>query len=514
MVMGTHSGVGKSTLVTALCRLLSRDGLRVAPFKAQNIALNAGVTPDGHEIGRATLVQAEAARIAPHPDMNPVLLKPEGARGSQIVLDGTAFGRVDASNALDLRPLLWRHITAALDRLRARTDLVVIEGTGSPTELNLQKGDLANMAVARYADAPVLLVGDIERGGVFAALAGTLLLLDPGDRARVRGLVINKLRGDPSLLGDGLDLLRPYVFDIPTLGVIPHLPEIGLAAEDVVSLDTNVPEAAAGDMPVVVAVIRFPHIANFDDFEPLAAEPGVVVRYVERAAELHPPPAAVVLPGSKVTLDDLAWLRRTGLVDAITRLAQAGAAVVGICGGYQMLGRWIADSEGVEADPGTEAPGLGLLPVRTSFERGKRTIRVEATLTAEIGPLAALAGTSIRGYELHTGTSSLDAPSRGEAAGSPLLDVRGSGSRGAAGATSADGRIWGTYLHGIFDNDDLRHAWLRSLAWRGQGRRHDRGAAHDRLADHVGAHLDMAAVRRLVEHETDQGPSSASRSNE
>lgn len=492
MVVGTQSGVGKSTLVAALCRILARDGLCVAPFKAQNIALNAGVTPDGHEIGRATIVQAEAARIAPHPDMNPVLLKPEGARGSQVVLDGHADGRIDAESWPSMRPLLWRTITAAFDRLRARTDVVVIEGAGSPAELNLQRGDLANMSVARYADAPVLLVGDIERGGVFAALVGTLVLLEPGDRARIRGLVINKLRGDPALLGDALDLLRPHAFGLPTLGVIPYLPALGLPAEDVASLDAGAAaDAAAPDAAQIrIAVVRLPHLSNFDDYEPLAAEAGVAVRYVEQASELDDPPAAVIVPGSKVTLDDLAWLRRTGLAAAITRLARAGTAVVGVCGGYQMLGCWLADPEGVEAAPGTEAPGLGLLPVRTVFDRGKRTARVEATIGAPAGPFAPLVGTTVRGYEIHAGRSSA---SPGHA---PPLGERGP--HDALGAISDDGRIWGTYLHGIFDNDELRHAWLRSLGWRGRGRRLDREAAHDRLADHVEAHLDMAAVRRLI----------------
>ncbi|HEX7836049.1 MAG TPA: cobyric acid synthase [Kofleriaceae bacterium] len=497
MVVGTSSGAGKSTLVAALCRILVRDGLRVAPFKAQNIALNAGVTPDGHEIGRATLVQAEAARIAPHPDMNPVLLKPEGARGSQVVLDGRAHGRIDAENWQALRPLLWRTITAALDRLRARTDVVVIEGTGSPVELNLARDDMANLSVARYADAPVLLVGDIERGGVFAALVGTLVLLPPEDRARIRGLIINKLRGDPALLGNALDLLRPHAFDLPTLGVIPYLPEIGLPAEDVASLPASPATAPHGEL-VQIAIVRLPHIANFDDFEPLAAEAGVAVRYVERASELDDPPAAVIVPGSKVTLEDLAWLGRTGIAAAITRLARAGTAVVGICGGYQMLGRWLADPEGVEAAPGAEAAGLDLLPVRTVFERGKRTLRVEATVRALAGPFAALAGTTIRGYELHMGQSSAlpDAPGL-----SPLCSARDSGPDDAddgLGVIDAGGRIWGTYLHGIFDNDDLRHAWLRSLGWQARGRRLDREAAQDRLADHVAAHLDMAAVRRII----------------
>jgi adenosylcobyric acid synthase len=501
MVVGTQSSAGKSTLVAALCRILARDGLRVAPFKAQNIALNAGVTPEGHEIGRATLVQAEAAGVAPHPDMNPVLIKPEGARGSQLVLGGHAHSRLDAETWPALRPLIWNTITAALDRLRARTDIVVIEGTGSPVELNLQANDMANMSVARYADAPVLLVGDIERGGVFAALVGTLVLLAPEDRARVRGLVINKFRGDPAALGNALDLLRPRAFDLPTLGVIPYLSRIGLPAEDVVSLDATAPdparEAADGsaDNPVRIAVVRLPHISNFDDFEPLAAEAGVAVRYVERADQLDDLTAAVILPGSKVTLDDLAWMRRSGIADAVARLAARGATVVGICGGYQMLGRWLLDPEGVEAEPGAEVPGLGLLPVRTVFERGKRTLRIEATVDAQAGPFAALAGTTIRGYELHVGRTSVEPEASGVAR---LCVARDRGPDDALDAVDASGRVWGTYLHGIFDNDDLRHAWLRSLGWRGRGRRLDREAAHDRLADHVTAHLDLAAVRRIA----------------
>jgi adenosylcobyric acid synthase len=350
--------------------------------------------------------------------------------------------------------------------------------------------------VARHADAPVLLVGDISRGGVFASLVGTLTLLDRDDRARVRGLVINQLHGDPAVLGNALELLRPRAFGIPTLGVIPHLPEIGLPAEDIVNLDG--PTGAASDAPhgaIQIAVVRLPHIANFDDFEPLAAEPGVAVVYIERADELDGPPAAVILPGSKVTLDDLSWLRSNGIAAAIRRVAGAGTAVVGICGGYQMLGRWLVDPDGIEAVPGAEAAGLDLLPVRTVFEHGKRTLRVEARLCAAAGPLAALAGTTVRGYEIHVGRSAVCAREPGV---SPLCRAPGDDRADALGVISADGRIWGTYLHGIFDNDELRHAWLRGLGWQGRGRRLDRDAAHDRLAAHVGAHLDMAAVRQLI----------------
>jgi adenosylcobyric acid synthase len=496
MVVGTQSGAGKTTLVTALCRLLAREGLRVAPFKAQNIALNAGITPDGHEIGRATLVQAEAARTAPHPDMNPILLKPEGARGSQLVLDGKLHGRIGSDNWEELRPLLWRRITAALDRLRARTDVVVIEGTGSPVEINLQRDDLANLAVARYADAPVLLVGDIERGGVFAALVGTLMLLDPHDRARIRGLVINKLHGDLALLGDALQRLAPHVFGVPTLGVIPYLPDLGLPAEDVLSLPA---QSSAAAESIQLAVVRFPHISNSDDFEPLGAEAGVAVRYVERPAELEAPVAAVILPGSKVTLDDLTWLGRTGLAATILRLASAGTPVVGICGGYQMMGRSLHDPDGVEVSPGAEVAGLDLLPLHTVFARDKRTVRVEATIGAGTGPFAALCGTSIRGYELHAGRSIM-APGATDVR--PLcVGPEGGRSGSELGVMSKEGAIWGTYLHGIFDNDELRHAWLRSLGWQGPGRHLDREAAHDCLADHVAAHLDMTAVRRMIHGE-------------
>jgi adenosylcobyric acid synthase len=489
MILGTHSNAGKSILVTALCRIFAQEGYRVAPFKAQNMALNAGVTPEGHEIGRATIAQAEAAGVPPHVDMNPVLLKPEGHRRSQVVLNGRAYTHIDAGNWLSLKQYLWTEVTAALDRLRARNDLVIMEGAGSPAEINLKEGDIVNMRVAQYAQAPVLLVGDIDRGGVFAALAGTMLLLEPEERVLVKAFVINKFRGDVSLLGNGLQLLQERAFNTPTLGVIPHLPEIGIAAEDSVALDE--PRSRRG-AALDIAVIRLPRTSNFDDFDPLAAEPGVQVRFVERLADLGRP-TAIILPGSKMTLDDLAWLRVSGLAERIVTLAKQQTSVMGICGGYQLLGQSLFDPDGIEAAPGTRAAGLGLLPIETVFAGDKHTVQVQATLQAQIGPLAPLQGTPIRGYEIHMGRSqALDA------AYEPLCQIGAAGEGHPDGAISGGGRIWGTYLHGIFDNDSLRHAWLASLGWREQGEAFDRERAYNRLADHVRAHLDMDALRRII----------------
>jgi adenosylcobyric acid synthase len=497
MILGTHSNAGKSILVTALCRIFAQEGYRVAPFKAQNMALNAGVTPEGHEIGRATIAQAEAAGVPPHVDMNPVLLKPEGHRRSQVVLNGRAYTHIEAENWLSMKQLLWPHITAALDRLRARNDLVIMEGAGSPAEINLKEGDVVNMRVAQYANSPVLLVGDIDRGGVFAALAGTMLLLEPEERELVKAFVINKFRGDVSFLGNGLQMLQARAYNTPTLGVIPYLPEIGIAAEDSVTLDERREAGEArgaenSSSMVDIAVIRLPRTSNFDDFDPLAAEPGVQLRYVERPDELGNP-AAIILPGSKMTLDDLTWLREIGLADYITTLAGQQTPVVGICGGYQLLGQSLFDPDGIEAEPGTRAPGLGLLPVETAFAGDKHTVQVQATLQTEIGPLAGLRGTPIRGYEIHMGRSRpIDSTADRLCQIGPFADGH------LDGVLTAEGRIWGTYLHGIFDNDALRHAWLRSLGWQETGQSFDREVAYNRLADHVRAHLDMDALRQII----------------
>lgn len=496
MVVGTHSDAGKSILVTALCRIFAREGLAVAPFKSQNMSLNAGVTPEGHEIARSTYVQAEAAGVAPHVDMNPVLLKPEADHSSQVVLDGRPWGRVGAGNWFETKELFWRHITAAFDRLRARSDLVILEGAGSPAEINLMKGDVANLRVARHAAAPALLVGDIDRGGVFAALVGTMVLLPPEERALIRGFVINKLRGDPALLGDGLEMLRERAFGVPTLGVVPFLPDLGIAEEDSVALTKRrEPTGPAADGELDVAVVHLPHVANFDDFDPLAAEDGVRVRFVRSSEELGAP-AVVILPGSKATLADLEWLTASGMGRAILELARGGARVVGICGGFQILGETLSDPQGSEAAPGTRAEGLALLPLSTRFVAEKQTVQVRGTCRASRGALAEVAGTTVTAYEIHMGRTEIRGP--GCEPVFRLEDEAGGESTRSDGASSRDGQVWGTYLHGVFDNDDFRHGWLETLGWHGEGRRFDRQPAYDRLADHVQAHLDLDALRAII----------------
>src|SRR5688572_2632004 len=347
MVQGTASHTGKSTLVTALCRILRQDGYRVAPFKAQNMALNSFVAAEGGEIGRAQALQAEAAGLDPSIDMNPILLKPEADARSQVIVAGRSIGSMAAGEYQRRKLELWPTVTAALDRLRARYDVVVAEGAGSPAEINLQHADLANMRVARHAQAPVLLVGDIDRGGVFASLLGTLELLEPGDKSLVRGFAINKFRGDPAILAPGLDFLVERT-GVPMLGVIPYIKDLDLPEEDSLAFDEVMQRTRASDA-VEIAVIRLPRIANFDEFAPLAAEPAVHLRYVERADELGQPDF-VIIPGTKTTVADLEWLRTSGLAEGLIRLVDRGTPIMGICGGYQMLGRTIRDPHGSESD--------------------------------------------------------------------------------------------------------------------------------------------------------------------
>ncbi|MBW7881678.1 MAG: cobyric acid synthase [Caldilineaceae bacterium] len=487
MLLGTHSNAGKSLMATAFCRLLARQGYRVAPFKAQNMSNNAGVTPEGGEMGRAQIVQAEAAGIAPHTDMNPVLLKPEADRRSQVVLNGRRYGHIEARNWLDIKRLLWDEVCAAYDRLARRFDVLVMEGAGSPAEINLKDGDIVNLRMARYAGAPCLLVGDIDRGGVFAALAGTLLLLDPAERAQIRGFLINKFRGDPALLGDATTVLEQRAFGVPTLGLVPFIPGLSIADEDAVALEQPSSTQPAGEDAIDIAVIHLPHIANFDEFGLLAAEPGVHVRYVNRVETLGRP-HVVILPGTKVTIADLRWLEKCGLAAAIRAAHRAGAEVVGICGGYQMLGMQLADPLGVEGPPGQVVAGLSLLPVTTVFSPDKQTYR--ATLRLDDGQLA-------DGYEIHAGetTRLADGMVLGE-----LIARNGAAVRIPEGARTADSSVWGCYLHGIFENDGFRHRWLEKLQPQRRVRASSaqRDADYDRLADVVEAHVNWAEILRIA----------------
>lgn len=515
MVQGTASSVGKSLMVAALCRIFSTAGLSVAPFKAQNMALNSFVTPDGFEIGRAQAVQAEAARIAPRVEMNPILLKPEGEMRSQVVILGRplAGGAMSFSEYHRLRPELTRVIAESLRTLRAAYDLVIIEGAGSPAEINLAGRDLANMHVAAKAGAPVLLVGDIDRGGVFAHLAGTMELLEQVDRARVAGFVINKFRGERSLLEPGLDFLRAR-FGVPVLGVIPWLERLRITEEDSVALDARRHRLRAGAGEVDIAVIRLPRISNFDDFLALEHEPGVAVRFVETAEELDGADIAII-PGSKSTIADLGWLRESGIARALAARAESGAPVAGICGGCQMLGGRIEDPHHVESQV-SSAEGLGLLPISTRFERTKLTAQVSARVEAPsiLSGGQTLPG-ELAGYEIHMG-----AVVRAQGSAAPLRVIARNGEAVDVldGALAADGAAAGTMLHGIFENNALRAAFLDGLrarkpraagiplATRGGAPAGDAPARppasseaeYDRLAAAVAANIDLAALRRIA----------------
>jgi len=497
MVQGTSSSVGKSLLVAALCRIYAGRGVRVAPFKAQNMSNNAAVCAGGAEIGRAQALQARAAGVAPTADMNPILLKPEGDARSQVVVMGQVWQTLPAGDYYRHKESLWAVVTASLDRLRAAYELVIIEGAGSPAELNLRDGDIVNMAVARYARAPVLLAGDVDRGGIFAQLLGTLWLLSPEERALVRGLVVNKFRGDAALFADGVRILEERG-GRPVLGVIPYLADLNLPEEDAVALDGAADHTGSPAGVVDIAVIRLPHIANFDDFDPLAAEPDVRLRYVSAASVLGRPDA-VILPGSKSTMADLAWLRRQGLASAIQRLAGEGVAVVGICGGYQMMGRVIRDPDHVEG-AGTETGGLALLPTGSVFLRRKETHRAQARVLGGPGWLSLLAGQCVEGYEIHAGHTT------GSVAWLQIEQRDGKPATVPDGAVAGDGRVWGCYLHGLFANEQFRRAWLAGLTAGGRPAAHHVRQRYaptieselDRLADTVAAALNMERLEQIV----------------
>ncbi len=497
MVQGTASGVGKSLLAAALCRIFARAGKRVAPFKSQNMSLNAAVTLDGGEIGRAQAAQAEAAGVEPTVDMNPILLKPEGDDLSQLVVRGRAVDRVSFREYRARQPALEPVIADSLARLRASHDLVVIEGAGSPAEINLRDADLVNMHVARLAEAPVLLVGDVDRGGVFAALVGTLALLAPEDRARVAGLIVNRLRGDAGLLAPGLSELQART-GVAVLGVVPWIDHHCVPAED--SLDLRAaPTPASGTLDL--AVVRLPRVANFDDFEWLADEAGVRVRWVTSPAALADADL-VIVPGSKSTVRDLAWLRERGLAGAVIARARAGGAVLGVCGGYQMLGQALHDPAGVES-ASRSTSGLGLLPVETTFDPVKTTQRVRARPVAAAGPFADAGGVVCEAYEIHAGVTRVTAAD----AVRPFAVVARGGvpTDDLEGASDATGTVTGTYLHGLFASGAVRRSlltWLAARAGRaadpGWGEGRSRAARWDRLADIVTASLDLRAIGRLV----------------
>ena len=475
LVAGTSSDAGKSVLVAGLCRWLARRGVRVAPFKAQNMSLNSMVTADGAEIGRAQAMQAAAAGVEPEAAMNPVLLKPGSETRSQVVLLGRPVAETGALGYQELKPMLEEAVAVSLADLRRRFDVVICEGAGSPAEINLRDRDIANMGLARAADLPVIIVGDIDRGGLLAALYGTLAVLDPADQRHIAAFVVNKFRGDSRLLAPGLDLLQSMT-GRPTLGVLPWRNDLWLDAEDSLDLDSR-PRAALpahGTESLRVAVIRLPRMSNVSDIDPLAAEPGVIVDLATVPAQLDGTDL-VILPGTRATVSDLGWLRETGLAAALADRAARGRPVLGICGGYQMLARAIQDD--VESRSGTVA-GLGLLPAMVNFNAEKTLAR----------PTGTALGEPVAGYEIHHGTVTPDG-------GEPFLDG------------CAAGAVRGTTWHGIFENDTFRRAFLRDVAIRA-GRDFTpapdmtfaavRQRRYDVLADMIDSHLDTGALSALI----------------
>ncbi|NHN29263.1 cobyric acid synthase [Paenibacillus agricola] len=527
MVQGTSSDAGKSLITTAFCRILLQDGQRIAPFKSQNMSLNSYVTLDGKEIGRAQGMQADACRIAATTDMNPILLKPKKDMVAQVVVHGRPYRDF---NAREYREKYLSEaeviVKEALVRLREAYDVVVIEGAGSPAEVNLKDRDIVNMRLAGWADAPVVLVADIDRGGVFASLLGTMEIFTPEERARVKGFIINKFRGDVTLLKPGLDWLEARTGK-PVLGVIPFLPDLELEDEDSASLDRKLstgnlqsgraggkstdPAEAANRVEGInstadgaslekldIAVIRLPRLSNFTDVDPLLYESDVNLRYVSSPAELGTADA-ILIPGSKNTVDDLIFLRESGLEQALLQHVQLGGHMVGICAGYQMLGEHLLDPELTESDR-PETRGLGLLPIVTTFEAEKRTVRTEGTtrLFAEIDQVL-----PVSGYEIHMGQSRFLSPV------AHPFQLQGDNAElpdHPDGAVSEDEKVWGTYVHGILHNDLFRRAWLnnlrRSKGWEPKAAelyfQDRREAAFDRLAEHVRNHLDMARIYEMI----------------
>jgi len=453
MIQGTMSGAGKSLLAAGLCRIFRQDGYRVAPFKSQNMALNSFITEEGLEMGRAQVVQAMAAGIEPSVRMNPILLKPVSDVGSQVIVGGEVRGNMSARDYFAYKRRLLPDIKKAYDSLAEEYEIIVIEGAGSPAEINLKENDIVNMGMAELADAPVLLVGDIDRGGVFAQLVGTLALLEEQERMRIRGLVINKFRGDKTILDPGIRQLEQLV-GIRVVGVTPYL-DIDIEDEDSLSGRLAVREAAG---LLDVAVISLPHISNFTDFLMLEHEPAIGLRYVRGPAQLGTPDL-IILPGTKNTMGDLRWMRTLGLDAAIAKAHARGSILFGICGGYQMLGRRICDPQCTET--GGELAGLNFLPVQTVFAKQKTRRRVSGRVASVSGALSALAGCAVEGYEIHMGETTAC-----ETAVQPLTELTDEtgGRKTADGAAAGD--VYGTYVHGFFDREGVTAALAASLAER------------------------------------------------
>ena len=518
MIQGTTSNAGKSLIATALCRILAQDGFRVAPFKSQNMALNSFITNEGLEMGRAQVAQAEAAGVEPSVLMNPILLKPTGDTGSQVIVRGEVVGNMEAAAYFEYKQSLHPVIQEAYDELASQNDIIVLEGAGSPAEINLKANDIVNMGMAKMANAPVLIVGDIDLGGVFASLYGTIALLDPDERPYVKGTIINKFRGDVRLLVPGVVQLEELV-GVPTLGVVPYL-DVSIDAED--SQSEGIPVAAIPSSAVDIAIIKLPHISNFTDFAPLERYPHVSLRYVEKPVQVGRP-HIIVIPGTKNTMADLAWLKEHGFANVLRSFAVSGTPILGICGGYQMLGERIVDPAGVE--DGGEISGLGLLPVQTVFTGEKRRTRVTGRVESLGGVFAGLSGTTFSGYEIHMGETeplpcAVASPesdsgvfSRIGLAGSQIaaLGTEGRGDAASAAATPdgfVRGNVMGTYCHGIFEDGTFPDAFVELMSVRANIMKRGfpaetfaafKNRQYDELAAAVRESLDMDALKRIID---------------
>ena len=490
MIQGTASNAGKSLLAAGLCRIFHQDGYRVAPFKSQNMALNSYITSEGLEMGRAQVMQAEAAGTAPSVRMNPILLKPTNDMGSQVIVNGVPRGTMRAADYFRYKKTLIPDILAAYRSLAEEYDILVLEGAGSPAEINLRQDDIVNMGMARMGQAPVLLCGDIDRGGVFASLYGTVALLEPREQAMIKGMIINKFRGDVEILRPGLTMLEKLV-EKPVLGVVPML-DVDVDDEDSLSSRLGAREKVG---LLDIAVIRLPRLSNFTDFNNLERMEEVTLRYVDSVRTLGHPDL-IILPGTKNTLDDLRWLRQSGLESAILRHAAAGGGVVGICGGYQMLGRQVSDPDGVEG--GGALAGLGLLPASTVFQGEKTRTQVTGRFRMGSGLFAGLDGVPFTGYEIHMGATDCGGP--------PLLELRDQNGREKTDGLAA-GNVWGCYIHGLFDQGACAEALVNCLR-RQKGLAPSAGAVdwetyqqqqYDKLADGLRASLDMKKIYEILE---------------
>lgn len=494
MVQGTMSNAGKSLLAAGLCRIFRQDGYKVAPFKSQNMALNSFITEEGLEMGRAQVMQAEAAGIAPSVRMNPILLKPTNDVGSQVIVNGEVLGTMSAREYFRYKKELVPDIMKAFTSLSEEYDIIVIEGAGSPAEINLKEDDIVNMGMAKLAKAPVLLVGDIDRGGVFAQLIGTVDLLEEDERAMVKGLIINKFRGDKTILDPGIQMLEERS-GIPVVGVAPYLQ---IQVEDEDSLTERFERKQEVGV-LDIAVIRVPRISNFTDFNPLESIPGVSLRYVQHPRELRQPDL-IILPGTKNTMEDLLWMRENGMEASILKEASRGALIFGICGGYQMLGETLSDPYGVEA--GGTVRGMGLIPMDTVFAKSKTRTRVTGTFGRISGDWSPLSGVELEGYEIHMGESVLK---NGAVAATRIRDAV-SETEKAEGAVS--GSVCGTYVHGVFDREEVVHGLLQALGqkkgvdvteMKGMDFAAFKETQYDILAAELRKHLDMEKIYQILE---------------